>query len=108
MKVLNKKAKVVLAEVLYCPEHLEYLDTLHLINRQVRRINKEASGMESPQPWRVLNTITRHPDRKRSDTVTILPGSFARDGYHISVEKIIEYEAELVAFMAAMVNETHQ
>ena len=48
LKVLNKQAKVVLAEVLYCPEHLEYLDTLHMINRQVRRMNKEASGMDSP------------------------------------------------------------
>ena len=48
------------------------------------------------------------PGRKRSDTVTILPGSFARDGYHINVEKIIDYEAELVAFMAAMVNDTQQ
>ena len=71
LKVLNKQAKVVLAEVLYCPEHLEYLDTLHMINRQIRRMNKEASGMKSPQPWRVLNTITRHPERKRADTVTI-------------------------------------
>ena len=108
LKVLNKQAKVILAEVLYCPQHLEYLNTLHMINRQIRRMNKEASGMKSPQPWRVLNTITRHPDRKRVDTVTILPGSFARDGYHINVEKIIDYEAALVAFMAAMVNDTQQ
>ena len=103
LKVLNKKAKVVLAEVLYCPEHLEYLDTLHMINRQVRRINKEASGMESPQPWRALSSIHRNKNRKKADTVTIFPGSFARDGYHINVVKILDYKAELAAFMAAMV-----
>ncbi len=108
LKVLNKRAKVVLAEVLYCPEHLEYLDTLHLINRQVRRINKEASGMESPQPWRALNTIHRDKNRKQADTVMILPGSFARDGYHINVVKILDYEAELAAFMAAMVTSDTQ
>ena len=102
LKVLNKKAKVVLAEVLYCPEHLEYLDTLHMINRQVRRINKEASGMESPQPWRALSSIHRNKNRKKADTITIYPGSFARDGYHINVVKILDYEAELAAFMAAM------
>ena len=108
LKVLNKKAKVVLAEVLYCPEHLEYLDTLHMINRQVRRINKEASGMESPQPWRALSSIHRNKNRKKSDTVTIFPGSFARDGYHINVVKILDYEAELAAFMAAMVTSDTQ
>ena len=102
LKVLNKKAKVVLAEVLYCPEHLEYLDTLHMINRQVRRINKEASGMESPQPWRALSSIHRNKNRKKADTVTIFPGYFASDGYHINVVKILDYEAELTAFMAAM------
>ena len=104
LKVLNKRAKVVLAEVLYCPEHLEYLDTLHLINRQVRRINKEASGLESPQPWRALSSIHRNKNRKKADTITIFPGSFARDGYHINVVKIMDYEAELAAFMAAMVS----
>ena len=108
LKVLNKQAKVVLAEVLYCPEHLEYLDTLHMINRQVRRMNKEASGMESPQPWRALNTIHRNKNRKKADTVTIFPGSFARDGYHINVVKILDYEAELAAFMAAMVTSDTQ
>ena len=108
LKVLNKQAKVVLAEVLYCPEHLEYLDTLHMINRQVRRMNKEASGMESPQPWRALNTIHRNKNRKQADTVTIFPGSFARDGYHINVVKILDYEAELAAFMAAMVTSDTQ
>ena len=108
LKVLNKQAKVVLAEVLYCPEHLEYLSTLQMINRQVRRMNKEASGMDSPQPWRALNTIHRDKKRKQADTVTIFPGSFARDGYHINVVKILDYEAELAAFMAAMVTSDTQ
>ena len=108
LKVLNKRAKVVLAEVLYCPEHMEFLDTLHLINRQVRRINKEASGLESPQPWRALSSIHRNKNRKKADTVTIFPGSFARDGYHINVVKILDYEAELAAFMAAMVTSDTQ
>ena len=102
LKVLNKQAKVGLAEVLYCPEHLEYLDTLHMINRQVRRMNKEASGMDSPRPWKVLNTIHRNRNRKQADIVTIFPESFAKDGYHINVVKILEYEAEVAAFMAAM------
>ena len=35
LKALNKRALVVLSEVLYCPEHLQYEDTLHMINRQV-------------------------------------------------------------------------
>ena len=102
LKVLNKRAKVVLAEVLYCPEHMEFLDTLHMINRQIRRINREASGMESPQPWRALSSIHHNKNRKKADTVTIYPGSFARDGYHINMVKILDYEAELAAFMAAM------
>ena len=108
LKGLNKHAKVVLAEVLYCPQHLEYLSTLQMINRQVRRMNKEASGMDSPQPWRALNTIHRDKKRKQADTVTIFPGSFARDGYHINVVKILDYEAELAAFMAAMVTSDTQ
>ena len=108
LKALNKRAQVVIAEVLYCPEHLEYLDTLYLINRQVRRINKEASGLESPQPWRALSSIHRNKNRKKADTITIFPGSFARDGYHINVVKIMDYEAELAAFMAAMVTSDTQ
>ena len=35
-------------------------------------------------------------------------GSFARDGYHINMEKILDYEAELAAFMAAMVTSDTQ
>ena len=50
LKALNKRALVVLSEVLYCPEHHQYKDTLHLKNRQVRRMNREASGLASPQP----------------------------------------------------------
>ena len=104
LKALNKRALVVIAEVLYCPEHQKYLDTLHLINRQVRRMNREASGLESPQPLRALNSIHRNRNRKRADTITIFPGSYARDGYHINVAKILDYEAELAAFMAARVS----
>ena len=103
LKALNKRALVVLAEVLYCPEHQQYNDTLHLINRQVRRMNREAYGMASPQPWRVLSTINRDKSRKKKDQVTIFPDSFARDGYHINQNKILDYEAELAAFMAHMV-----
>ena len=33
LKALDKRALVVISEVLYCPEHQKYLDTLHLINR---------------------------------------------------------------------------
>ena len=33
LKALNKRALVVLAEVLYCPEQQQYTDTLHLVNR---------------------------------------------------------------------------
>ena len=110
LKALNTQAKVIITEVLYCPQHLDldYLNTLHLINRQIRRMNKEASGKKSPQPWKVLNRIKRTPCRRRSDTVIILPGSFSKDGYHISDEKTIEYEAELVAFMETMLNDTQQ
>ena len=103
LKALNKRALVVLAEVLYCPEHQQYNDTLHLINRQVRRINREASGLASPQPWRALSSIHRDRSRKQKDQVIIFPDSFARDGYHINVSKILEYEAELAAFMKDMV-----
>ena len=48
LKFVKKKAKVVLSEVLYCPEHQEYVNTLHMINRQIRRMNRAASGMETP------------------------------------------------------------
>ena len=103
LKALNKQAKVVLSEVLYCPEHQEYHNTLHMINRQIRRMNREASGMETPRPWKALNAIYRDRNRKQADTVYTFPNAFAQDGYHINVDKIIDYEAELAAFMAAMV-----
>ena len=108
LKILNKQAKVVLAEVLYCPGHLEYYPTLQMINRQVKRMNKEASGMDSPQPWKVLSAIYRDSKRKRADSVEIFHGSYARDGYHINGERIFDYEMELAKFMGAMVSDTQQ
>ena len=108
LKILNKQAKVVLAEVLYCPEHLEYYPTLQMINRQVKRMNKEASGMESPQPWKVLSAIYRDSKRKRADSVEIFHGSYARDGYHINGERIFDYEMELAKYMGAMICDTQQ
>ena len=106
LKALNKRALVVLSEVLYCPEHQQYTDTLLLINRQIRKMNREASGLVSPQPWRALNSIKRDRSRRKKDQVTIFPNSFARDGYHINQVKILDYEAKLAAFMAAMVDGT--
>ena len=108
LKILNKQAKVVLAEVLYCPEHLEYYPTLQMINRQVKRMNKEASGMDSPQPWKVLSAIYRDSKRKRADSVEIFHGSYARDGYHINGERIFDYEMELAKYMGAMICDTQQ
>ena len=104
LKALNKRALVVLSEVLYCPEHLQYEDTLHLINRKVRRMNREASGLTSPQPWRALNIIKKGKNRKEKKQVVIFPTSYARDNYHINQVSILNYEAELAAFMAAMVD----
>ena len=40
--------------------------------------------------------------------MTQFPDAFAKDGYHINVAKIIDYEAELAACMAAMVTGTKQ
>ena len=45
---------------------------------------------------------------RRSDSEIVLPGSFSKEGYRISDEKTIEYEAELVAFMETMLNDTQQ
>ena len=106
LKVMNKRAVVVLAEVLYCPKHHQFNDTLHLVNRQVRRINREASGQASPQPWKVLVSIKRDMSRKQKEKVIVLPDSYSRDGYHISHSKVLEYEAELAAFMKDMVAST--
>merc|ERR1711867_412415 len=52
LKFLNKKAKVVLSEVLYCPEHQEYVNTLHMINRQIRKMNRIVSRIKTPRPWK--------------------------------------------------------
>ena len=106
LRVLNRTALVVLAEVLYSPQHHQFNDTLHLVNRQVRRINREASGLASPQPWRVLASIKRDKSRKQKDKVIVFPDSYSRDGYHISHSKVLEYEAELAAFMKDMVAST--
>lgn len=106
LKVLNKRALVVLAEVLYSPKHHQFNDTQHLVNRQVRRINREASGQASPQPWKVLVSIKRDKSRKEKDKVIAFPDSYSRDGYHISHSKAREYEAELAAFMKGMVAST--
>ena len=47
LKDMNKKAVVVLAEALYCPEHTRYEARLHQINRQIKRINR---GIGPGQP----------------------------------------------------------
>merc|ERR1712240_611118 len=56
LKVLNKSTMVVLAEVLYCPEH-------HKFNDALNRLNRQASGQASPQPWKVLVSIKRDKGR---------------------------------------------
>ena len=107
LKLLNKHAQVVLSEVLYCPEHLHlHEDTLNLINRQVRRINKEASGLTSPKPWKALCEIKKGTKRKEKKKVEVFPGAFARDGYHIHDRFITSYEAELAAYLGAMADGT--
>ncbi len=35
-------------------------------------------------------------------------GSYARDGYHINVERIFDYEMELAKYMGAMICDTQQ
>ena len=106
LKFLNSRALVVLAEVLYCPQHHQYNDKLERVNRQVRRMNREASGLASPQPWRVLGAVQRAKNRREKNRITVFPNSFSRDGYHISTSKVLEYEAELAAFMKDMVTST--
>ena len=103
LKSLNMRAVVVLAEVLYCPEHRHYNAKLHSINRQVRRINRAASGLASPKPWRALGEVQRAKNRRQKDKVLVFPDSYSRDGYHISGTKIVEYEAELSAYLRDMV-----
>ena len=93
--------------MLYCPEHLHlHEDTLNLINRQVRRINKEASGLTSPKPWKALSLIRKGKNRKEKKKVEVFPGAFARDEYHIHDRSITSYEAELAAYLAAMADGT--
>ena len=103
LKEMNKKAVVVLAEVLYCPEHAGYEARLHQMNRQIGRMNKAASGLESPKPWTVLARKKRNMNRKKKDVLRIHPGSFKRDGYHISNMKLMEYEENLNRYMKDMV-----
>ena len=103
LKSLNTRAVVVLAEVLFCPEHRRYNVKLLSINRQVRRMNRAASGLASPKPWRALGEVRRANNRRQKDTVLVFPDSYARDGYHISGTKIVEYEAELSAYLRGMV-----
>ena len=106
LKVLNKSAVVVLAEVLYCPEHHRFNDALNLVNRQVRRLNREASGQASPQPWKVLVSVKRDKGRKRKAQVSALPNAYSRDGYHISHSKAQEYEAKLATYLKDLVMTT--
>ena len=103
LKEMNKKAVVVLAEVLYCPEHAGYEARLHQMNRQIGRMNKAASGLESPKPWTVLARKKRNMNRKKKDVLRIHPGSFKRDGYHISNMKLMEYEENLNRYMKNMI-----
>ena len=100
LEFLNRKAKVVLSEVLYCPKHQEYVNTLHMINRQIRKMNREVSGIPTPQPWKCLNAIYRDRQRKQADTVVQFPDAYDKDGYHINVTKVMDYEVELAACMA--------
>ena len=99
LREMNKKAQVVLAEALYCPEHTKYEARLHHINRQIRRMNMQASGLETPAPWTVLAKKTRNMNRKKRDVLTIFPGAFGRDGYHIANDKKPEYEKKLAEFL---------
>ena len=104
LREMNKKAKVVLAEALYCPEHTRHEARLHQMNRQINRMNKEASGLDSPRPWTVLAKKKRNLNRKKKDVLSIHPDSFARDGYHISSKKIVEYEENLTRYMEGMIH----
>merc|ERR1712240_95140 len=106
LRVLNMSAVVVLAEVLYCPEHQRLNNALNLVNRQVRRLNRAASGQASPQPWKVLVSVKRDKGRKRKAQVSILPDTYSRDRYHISHPKAQEYEAKLATYLKNLVMTT--
>ena len=102
MTEMNKKCKVVLAETIYCPEHREIFGRIHWINREVRKVNREASGLVGPQPWKALSQLKRPASRKMKAHVKIIDGSFAKDGYHISSNKIAEFEEVLAEFLTEM------
>ena len=59
----------------------------------------QASGLETPAPWTVLAKKTRNMNRKKRDVLTIFPGAFGRDGYHIANDKKPEYEKKLAEFL---------
>ena len=103
LKEMNKKATAILTEVLYCPEHAGYEAGLHRINRQIRKMNKIASGLVTPKPWIVLAQKKRNMNRKKKDIMKILPGAFKRDGYHISDMKLPVYEEYLSKSMNNMI-----
>ena len=103
LKEMNKKATALLTEVLYCPEHAGYQAGLHRINRQIRKINKIASGLVTPKPWIVLAQKKRNMNRKKKDIMKILPDAFKRDGYHISDKKLPVYEEYLSKSMNNMI-----
>ena len=102
LKEMNKKATALLTEVLYCPEHTGYQAGLHRINRQIRKINKIASGLVTPKPWIVLAIKKRNMNRKKKDIMKILPDAFKRDGYHISDKMLPVYEEYLSKSMNNM------
>ena len=55
--------------------------------------------METPTPWTVLAKKTRNNNRKKRDVLTVFPGAFGRDRYHISFRKKLEYEKKLAEFL---------
>ena len=73
-----------------------------MINQQVRKMNREVSGIPTPQPWKCLNAIYRDRQRKQADKVIQFPDAYDKDGYHINVTKVLDYEVELAACMARM------
>merc|ERR1712082_234474 len=86
--------------------HHKFNDALNLVNRQVRRLNREASEQASPEWWKVLVSIKRDKGRKRKAKVIALPNTYSRDGYHISHSKAREYEAELATYLKDLVMTT--
>ena len=103
LKEMNKKATVILTEVLYCPELAGYEAGVHRINRQIRKMNKTASGLVTPKPWIVLTEKKRNCNRKKKDIMKNLPGAFRRDGYHISDMMLPVYEEYLSKTLSRMI-----